>query len=528
MIRRLFGGRPTSETRSTARAEHAQAPPWAGIAPSVAPARGGPLASVLGDLDRVVVIDCETTGLYGSDRVVEVAAVTLDCSGNVIDEFDTLVNPGRDVGPTWLHGITGQMVLDAPRFDEIAGDLAVRLDGAAIAAHNLPFDARMVAAEFSRVGARVEVAGGLDTLTVTGCKLQSACSQHGVPLSGQHRALVDARATAQLVVRLAHGFMGPTPPVRFHSRVPYTSPCRRIQRGDRVGVVVAPPSWLAGIVAGLSHADAGAHLLTYLELVDRAMADLRLERHEREELEGFAASLGFDPAAVAWAHQRWVDDLIAEACGDGVVDASEYEQLCRAAALLGVDQSRVDSQTAHQRTATTSIRLAAQRVCFTGEATDETGRLVERSHLEAHAVAIGLQPMQRFTKSGCDLLVAADPASGSSKANNARRWGVSIIAVADFLAASDGAELTARLATVDRLQSVVCGECGTAWTRPTGRRAAAEDRCPDCAPPASKPLRTTPRATGPSVETLECVVCEALFDRAITRGRKPSRCPTCR
>ncbi len=74
-----------------------------------------------------VAVDVETTGLYTADRVVEVAAVTVSADGRVIDEWDTLVNPGRDVGPTSLHGITASMVSPAPGFEEVAMALASRL-----------------------------------------------------------------------------------------------------------------------------------------------------------------------------------------------------------------------------------------------------------------------------------------------------------------------------------------------------------------------------------------------------------------
>ena len=53
------------------------------------------------------VIDVETTGLYhgGHDRIVEVAILRLAPDGSVVDQFETLLNPERDMGPTWLHGI---------------------------------------------------------------------------------------------------------------------------------------------------------------------------------------------------------------------------------------------------------------------------------------------------------------------------------------------------------------------------------------------------------------------------------------
>ena len=43
---------------------------------------------------KLVVVDCETTGLGKQDRIVELAAVTVDPSTGVIsDEYDTLINP---------------------------------------------------------------------------------------------------------------------------------------------------------------------------------------------------------------------------------------------------------------------------------------------------------------------------------------------------------------------------------------------------------------------------------------------------
>ena len=80
------------------------------------------LERLAGGADRFVVVDTETTGVYPSDRIVEVAIVTLDLDGNVVEVWDTLVNPMRDVSATHIHGITATMVRDAPTFEMIAGD----------------------------------------------------------------------------------------------------------------------------------------------------------------------------------------------------------------------------------------------------------------------------------------------------------------------------------------------------------------------------------------------------------------------
>src|SRR5262245_64426838 len=79
---------------------------------------------LIGRDGRIAVIDVETTGIYNVDRIVEVAILTLDCEGNVCDEFETMVQPLRDVGATWIHGIDAGMLRDAPTFADVAQHVA--------------------------------------------------------------------------------------------------------------------------------------------------------------------------------------------------------------------------------------------------------------------------------------------------------------------------------------------------------------------------------------------------------------------
>lgn len=53
----------------------------------------------------IAIIDVETTGLFPLryDRVVEVAAIVIEGDGQIVREFVSLVNPGRDIGPTSIH-----------------------------------------------------------------------------------------------------------------------------------------------------------------------------------------------------------------------------------------------------------------------------------------------------------------------------------------------------------------------------------------------------------------------------------------
>ena len=109
-----------------------------------------------------------------------------------VDEYDTLVNPERDVGPVHIHGISASMVEAAPTFAEIAGELADRLDGSVLVAHNLPFDTRMVRSELDRLDATFIEGAGICTLRLSGSRLSKATAEHGIPLDDHHRALADA------------------------------------------------------------------------------------------------------------------------------------------------------------------------------------------------------------------------------------------------------------------------------------------------------------------------------------------------
>ena len=112
----------------------------------------------------LAVIDCETTGLSSRDRIIEIAVVVLEPTTlEVVDEYDTLINPCRDVGPEHIHRINASMVQAAPTFEEIAGDLADRLEDHVLVAHNLPFDVRMVRGEYARLDAEFLVSGAVYT-----------------------------------------------------------------------------------------------------------------------------------------------------------------------------------------------------------------------------------------------------------------------------------------------------------------------------------------------------------------------------
>lgn len=481
------------------------------------------LARLLGSSERLAVVDVETTGLYRSDRVVEVAIVTLDASGAVVEEFESLVNPGRDVGPTWLHRVTASMVLDAPTFDEVAHHVAARLDGAICVAHNFRFDRRMLTYEFERTGISIDGGEGLDTLSVTGCKLGVACTERGISIpDAMHSALADARATAHLLQATAaqHAATG-----RAATARPLEVRPIRVHTRQGSSEAHAPAPYLAALAAGLH---APIDVAPYVDLLDRAIVDLQITAEEWVELWAVAEELGLDSARIARAHREFINSLIDAALDDLVITDEEYDQLCRAAALLDVDPSVIARRTDEYRSAKSDVVVTAgMRVCFTGAAVDARGRKVERSHLEDLARSRGYIPTDSATKSGCDLLVAADPASQSGKAGKARKFGIPIVSVADFLAAREQGSTMAATSLASVGTALVCARCGTSWV---SARGSSTPLCTDCGDQDTSAQRSRAATTDPpaAVETLTCQACGTTWERPRSRGRKPLRCNTCR
>lgn len=155
----------------------------------------------------LAVIDVETTGFSPrtGDRVLEIAIVTCEPDGTIEEGWVTLVDPGRPVGATAVHGITAAHVRGAPTFRAVVGDIAQRLRGRVVAAHNASFDLRFLDAEFELAGVPPQPWPSVCTLQLskrfgtTGGKLSVCCEAEGVVLDDAHSALADATATARLL-----------------------------------------------------------------------------------------------------------------------------------------------------------------------------------------------------------------------------------------------------------------------------------------------------------------------------------------
>lgn len=374
-----------------------------------------------------VAVDVETTGFGRVDKIVEIAIVAMDPeSWDTVDEYDTLLNPERDVGATGVHGINASMVEMAPVFGEVVGDVARRLNGAVLVAHNLPFDRRMLGYEFDRHGVRIDMGSGLCTFKATREKLEHACKRRSIGLSRAHRALADARATAELAKRLwQEGRPLGSDPVRVGYVAQPPS-----QRTVRRGLVDPGMSPMHRVVSRSHYPHSDELVCAYLDALDWVLDDGVIDKTERADMERLARDWGISEQDRVKAHRDYFDCIVAAAKRDGVVSPAEHEIIARIATQLELTDVDIP---APDRVAGAQDIAPGDRVCFTGTAFVD-GEAWEQSELRAIARRAGLVPVANVTKRGCDMLVAADAASASTKARAARRWGKPVLSAADFLA----------------------------------------------------------------------------------------------
>lgn len=414
------------------------------------------------------VLDLETTGLRpgGHDRIVEIAIVRLDQQLHETDAWVTLVNPQRDIGSRAIHGISALQVGDAPTFEEIAGDVLLRLSNMVVAGHNVDFDLAFLRAEFTRCGWEVPAWDGLCTLELSALvgksgsrSLAACCIDEGIPHEGAHTAAGDARAAAELLKRylqrlerdVHHALVPPPIDPAVAPRVAPSGKARLRSDAPAPGgssletVVQRLPTAIPAV-----EADPTA-VLGYVDLLDRVVEDRSISPEEAEALADFARDHGLGRQPIEDIHHAYLTSLMAIALRDGEVTDVERDDLTRVAKILGEEElleALLRATGSPIRRALDALRAVAQmasathaavppvdrrqefrgkRVCFTGESVCG----FSREEQELLAAGAGLLPMPRVTKA-LDLLVLADPASQSGKRKTADEYDIRMIAERSF------------------------------------------------------------------------------------------------
>lgn len=310
------------------------------------------------------VIHVETTGLLsdGHDRVVEVTVVHVDVSGRITGEWDTLVDPSRDLGVRGLRRIRSSDVRLAPTFAQIAPELCALLEGRVVVAHNARFVAGFLCAEFDRadLSSPSTLEQPLCTMHLTrrylpgvGRSLAQCASALGVVRGDIHSAAVEAWATAELLGRLIR--LAPFDPqwalaieLAEAARWPSPEPTG-FSWAPRPRAAPAEPAFLCRLTENLPGHNATEQHLDYLALLDRALVDRAFSRRDAAALIAMAESLGIDDDTRRVLHGTYFEQLVVAIRGDESPTAAQLDDLCAVTALLDVDAGSIETTTRASR-----------------------------------------------------------------------------------------------------------------------------------------------------------------------------------
>jgi DNA polymerase-3 subunit epsilon len=180
------------------------------------------------DLSYLASFDIESTGVdVLNDRMVTASIVYLDPSGNIISNYEWLINPGVEIpeGASAIHGVTTEIATTQGRnpvesTHEIGSVLSYFLNnGVPVVAYNAAYDFSLLNAEVKRhlqyehgLAAFLDAGGPIPPPIIDpyildlrldkwrkGSRTLTATAQHyGVSLEAAHRSYDDCVAAAEI------------------------------------------------------------------------------------------------------------------------------------------------------------------------------------------------------------------------------------------------------------------------------------------------------------------------------------------
>ena len=159
--------------------------------------------------DEYVVFDIETTGFSSkNDKIIEIGAVKLK-NGEIVDTFSTFVDPKVNIPYkiTELTSITQNMVNGEPTIEEVLPKFMDFVGDSVLVAHNASFDVGFIKKNLRDVGKTLKNPV-MDTVPLARylypdlkkVKLNLVAKHLGISLENHHRAVDDAKATAEILV----------------------------------------------------------------------------------------------------------------------------------------------------------------------------------------------------------------------------------------------------------------------------------------------------------------------------------------
>jgi len=165
-----------------------------------------------------IYLDTETTGMHLSAEVIEIGII--DDDANVL--FDSLIRPRGKIDPAAarVHGITSEMLADAPSWDETWPKAEAVLMDRRVGVYNVEFDLRLLKQSHNRSWLRWSLPdnnffdvmklyarfyGDWDSIhrSFRYQSLELAGRQCGIRLPNAHRAVDDCLLTRALLHHMA-------------------------------------------------------------------------------------------------------------------------------------------------------------------------------------------------------------------------------------------------------------------------------------------------------------------------------------
>ncbi len=402
------------------------------------------------------ILDCETTGFSPArgDKIIEIAIITCDLSGNICDQYETLINPNREIDACSIHHITSEMVFNAPSIQDVMEDILFHLNGKTIIGHNVAFDLRFINFELSkyfnksinlRGGCTMELAGIVEP-SIPSRKLKSICEYFNIPIYNEHTAIGDCMAAYKVFNLLCpiliersdfETFLNNTcKPVEF---IPEPAPKGISFKRDHARAhLTREADKIRDMLQRLPNNPTDAvPVQNYLSLLDRILSDRIISDDETQVLLEFINEYGLSRDQVDEIHHEYIRKLIRIYLLDGIISEGEHTDLQKVCVLLSIEINDLNkliefekaeiSKEVINQSPVNENKLVGKSVCFTGQLISTCqGQAIDRSFAHRLSHERGLIVKKDVSKD-LDYLIVADPYSLSGKSRKARGLGIPIL-----------------------------------------------------------------------------------------------------
>ncbi len=153
------------------------------------------------------IVDIETTGSYAAANGITEISIHVFDGQKVVEKFETLINPGQSI-PRFIQAFTGindAMVVNAPKFEEVAEKIYTILHDKIFVAHNVNFDYSFVKSHLDECGYNFNTKK-LCTVRLSrkifpgfpSYSLGKLSHSLGITINDRHRAGGDTEATVKI------------------------------------------------------------------------------------------------------------------------------------------------------------------------------------------------------------------------------------------------------------------------------------------------------------------------------------------